>query len=422
MTNLVFLTHSYPYLPGDTFIRNELGYLCQAFERVDVIPVGNAEANIPAKVRPDLPLPSNANLRLDLFESTRRFTRQVNRPAGLAAVFGDPRFRALICHELPLAARFGPRAILRMLTAAQQGYFIWRVLAQMRAAYSQPLILYSYWMHHAAFGAAMLERPETLRVSRAHGFDLYAERRNPPYLPFHAETISRLDWVCPISEDGVNTLAALYPQLTQRLQLFRLGVEDGRMGSKPSPDPVLRVVSCSKLRPVKRVGLIADALALCSFPVHWTHFGRENRPTAVDQKAAALPAHVQVDLKGYVDNPTLLQYYRENPVDLFLNVSSSEGLPVTLMEAASYGIPIAATSVGGVNEIVTPRSGWRLPANPSPQQIADVLRAAYELSLPQRRKMAQAAHQLWQERVNAAVQYPAFCQFLKTQLSQKLAS
>ncbi len=422
MTNLVFLTNSYPYLPGDTFIRNELGYLCQAFERVDVIPVGNAAANVPAKARPDLPLPPNANLRLDLFESIRRFTRQVNWPAGLSAVFRDPRFRALIRSEWPLAARFGLRTIMRMLTAAQKGYFIWQVLAQMRAKYSQPLILYSYWMHHAALGAAMLEMPETLRVSRAHGFDLYVERRNPPYLPFHAQTISRLDWVCPISQDGVNTLSSLYPQLTHRLQLFRLGVEDGQMGSSPSPDPVLRVVSCSALTPVKRVNLIADALALCNFPVHWTHFGRGEQRTVVEQKAAALPAKVRVELKGYVDNPTLLQYYRENPVDLFLNVSSSEGLPVTLMEAASYGIPIAATSVGGVNEIVTPRSGWLLPANPTPQEIADVLRAASELTLTERQEMAQAAHQLWQERVNAAVQYPAFCQFLKTQLSQKLAS
>ncbi len=195
MTKLVLLTNSYPYLPGDTFIRTEVAYLCNAFEQVDVIPVGNAAANIPAKARPDLPLPPNANLRLDLFESIRRLTRQVNRPAGLAAVFRDPRFRALIRSEWPLAARFGMRTVLRMLTSAQQGYFIWQVLAQMCAEYSQPLILYSYWMHHAALGAAMLGLPGALRVSRAHGFDLYVKRRKPPYLPFHAQTISRLDWV-----------------------------------------------------------------------------------------------------------------------------------------------------------------------------------------------------------------------------------
>lgn len=422
MTNLVLLTNSYPFLPGDTFIRTEVAYLCQAFEQVHVIPAANALSNIPAKAQPDLPLPPNAVFRLDLFEAIRQRARRVNRPAGLAAVFRDSRFRALIRGELPLAARFGLRTLMRMLTAAQQGFYIWQVLTQMCAERSQPVILYSYWMHHAALGAAMLDLPDTLRVSRVHGFDLYVERRNPPYLPFHEQTINRLDWVCPISQDGLNTLSNLYPRLAHRLRLFRLGVEDGQKGSRPSPDGVLRVVSCSTLTPVKRVGLIADALALCNFPVHWTHFGRGEQRAAVEQKAAALPAHVQVELKGYVDNPTLLQHYRENPVDLFLNVSSSEGLPVTLMEAASYGIPIAATSVGGVNEIVTSRSGWLLPANPTPQQIADVLRAASELSLTQRQEMAYAAHQLWQERVNAAVQYPAFCQFLKTQLAQKLAS
>lgn len=37
---------------------------------------------------------------------------------------------------------------------------------------------------------------------------------------------------------------------------------------------------------------------------------------------------------------------------MFINVSSSEGLPVSIMEACSFGIPIIATNVGGTAEIV----------------------------------------------------------------------
>ena len=40
-------------------------------------------------------------------------------------------------------------------------------------------------------------------------------------------------------------------------------------------------------------------------------------------------------------------------IDLFINTSSSEGVPVSIMEALSVGIPIIATDVGGTKEIVT---------------------------------------------------------------------
>ena len=35
-----------------------------------------------------------------------------------------------------------------------------------------------------------------------------------------------------------------------------------------------------------------------------------------------------------------------------MNVSESEGIPVSIMEASSFGIPVIATNVGGVGEIV----------------------------------------------------------------------
>ena len=39
-------------------------------------------------------------------------------------------------------------------------------------------------------------------------------------------------------------------------------------------------------------------------------------------------------------------------IDLMLNTSSSEGVPVSIMEAYFHGIPVVATDVGGNNEIV----------------------------------------------------------------------
>ena len=48
----------------------------------------------------------------------------------------------------------------------------------------------------------------------------------------------------------------------------------------------------------------------------------------------------------------MYDFYKNNKVDLFINVSSTEGLPVSIMEAISFGIPCLATDVGGTSEII----------------------------------------------------------------------
>jgi glycosyltransferase involved in cell wall biosynthesis len=53
-------------------------------------------------------------------------------------------------------------------------------------------------------------------------------------------------------------------------------------------------------------------------------------------------------LRGYVEN--LSDFYRG--IDLYLNTSVHEGIPMSVLEAMSYGIPIIAPDVGGMREIV----------------------------------------------------------------------
>ena len=61
--------------------------------------------------------------------------------------------------------------------------------------------------------------------------------------------------------------------------------------------------------------------------------------------------------------------------DGFVLASSNEGLPVALMEALALGLPIVATAVGGVPEIVTPdENGILVPAR-DPAALADALAA-----------------------------------------------
>ena len=45
---------------------------------------------------------------------------------------------------------------------------------------------------------------------------------------------------------------------------------------------------------------------------------------------------------GHINNPDLLKLYADSSVDLFLNTSSKEGVPVSIMEAMVRGVPAIA--------------------------------------------------------------------------------
>jgi len=60
---------------------------------------------------------------------------------------------------------------------------------------------------------------------------------------------------------------------------------------------------------------------------------------------------------GYLSNEKVLDVYFQYDVDYFINLSDSEGIPVTIMEAMSIGIPVIGRDVGGTREIVNPTNG-----------------------------------------------------------------
>jgi colanic acid/amylovoran biosynthesis glycosyltransferase len=64
---------------------------------------------------------------------------------------------------------------------------------------------------------------------------------------------------------------------------------------------------------------------------------------------------------GYIDHKDLLEKYKNNEVDVVVLSSATtdvfEGVPVALMEAMSYEIPVIATDCGSTKELVDGRSG-----------------------------------------------------------------
>jgi glycosyltransferase involved in cell wall biosynthesis len=134
--------------------------------------------------------------------------------------------------------------------------------------------------------------------------------------------------------------------------------------------------------------------------------------TTKAEAAKSLPQNITWAMPGMVPNTEVLTFFKNKPVDCFINVSSSEGLPVSIMEATSYGIPVIATNVGGTNEIVNEQTGILLPADPSIEEIANNLISLIK-SKSRNPTFRKGVYQYWNENFNAGHNYTAFCKTLK---------
>jgi glycosyltransferase involved in cell wall biosynthesis len=68
-----------------------------------------------------------------------------------------------------------------------------------------------------------------------------------------------------------------------------------------------------------------------------------------------------VKFAGHLDHSTLLNLYATGKVDFVILPSLHEGIPVSLMEAMGYGIPVISTDVGGTSELLCDGAGILVP-------------------------------------------------------------
>jgi glycosyltransferase involved in cell wall biosynthesis len=136
----------------------------------------------------------------------------------------------------------------------------------------------------------------------------------------------------------------------------------------------------------------------------WTHVGDGPEREKIEALAmSVLPSNVTWRRLDYGGPQALMDFYRGDPIDVFVNTSASEGTPVSIMEAISCGMPVIATSVGGNVEIVGPSNGLLLSANPEPKEIAEAFNRVNEL--PELRAGSRAK---WEADYSARKNYERF--------------
>lgn len=365
---LLMLTNQYPSACGDSaFISNEIDYLAERFDEIYIWSYARPS-------EPTLPIPQNVH-----------YVGSMNMPDALrttplrSSVRVVTHTLGLVLRDLQAKAIHNPRQLLRAIKHGFRASLSAQEIltaTKIRGIRLEDAHLYSFWGMNCGLPVANLGgTPRTTSV-RLHGYDLY-EERSGGYIPFRGSLFRSTDLILPISEDGASYVRSRYPEYSDKISVQRLGTQDRGIG--PSPEAgVARVVSCSYVIPVKRVPLIFRTLQIVAraHPIEWVHFGGGPGLSVLQQLIDSEGYDgLTISLKGSVPNDEVLSFYRSTPVNVFLNLSESEGVPVSIMEAMSFGIPIVATNVGGVSELLNgpERPGVLVGANPSPSESAEAV-------------------------------------------------
>jgi colanic acid/amylovoran biosynthesis glycosyltransferase len=348
---LLYVASSFPYGQNDTFFAPEVRELVR--QGVDVLAV-------PVRPRGPLTTPDAESL------STRNplLDREIAR-AAIAEVLQSPA--GAVAALLLLFRSPSPNVLIRNLVAFPKALWLARLARTWQADH-----IHAHWAGPPSTVALIASRLSGVPWSfTAHLADIQA--RNLLYEKCSSAAFVR--FIAHAMEDLMRRCAPGVDESTWTV--LRLGIEvpPARTGPPPSNDPPI-VLFAARFDPEKRHSILLEAVATLYREGErlqlWLAGSGRLLPAAKEQ-AAALGIGSVARFLGYVPNSEILEWLAQGRIDVVALPSDWEGVPVSLIEALAYGVPAAATDVGGVAELVGDGCGVLVPEG-DPAALADAIR------------------------------------------------
>ncbi|MDF2452215.1 MAG: hypothetical protein K0S26_1719 [Bacteroidota bacterium] len=413
---LFLFTKKFPFGHQETYLFNELPYLVKAFEKVVLIPYDEFEY-LPEHNR----IKEEGNLeilRVNKLHPKLSVAQKISREKAIMRIMLFEFFKG---RESRNHFKYRKRNLSQLRHSYSNAISIKEFISH---GSRKNILLYNYWLHGGVIISGMLNELMNSKypvVSRAHAYDVYHKDWYKLYpssqylfLGFETWKVYHTDKVYPISTHALEHFRRLFPDLKEKFVVSRLGVrEQGPLKVLANTD-VVTVVSCSNIDENKRIYRIPEILSLLNRKVKWVHFGKgkEQDIEKVQQQIEKYHLSESCLLKGFTPNSEVINFYQSNTVDLFMNLSQIEGIPVSLMEAASFGIPMLATKTVGNPEIVDRENGFLVGVDFDAKTIADQLNT-YFSDQQSVLKKREASYRTFNKKYNASINYPDFINNIK---------
>ncbi|MGI6656361.1 MAG: TIGR03088 family PEP-CTERM/XrtA system glycosyltransferase [Desulfobulbus sp.] len=247
----------------------------------------------------------------------------------------------------------------------------------------RPDVVHTYNIATLEYQAAALLAGARLRVHAEHGRDFSdLKGENRKYNALRKLMNPLLHYWVPVSQDLAQWLHRKVGISEKKIRLIYNGVDTASFA--PASPPVqeetgssMRIITVGRLDPVKDQATLVHAFRIlckrissvegCSVQLWIVGAGpeREALQGIIEQEGL----EDRVLLLG--ERHDIAELLRQS--DIFVLSSLAEGIPMTILEAAATGLPVVATDVGGIAEIVRDGETGYLVSSGSLQELADAI-------------------------------------------------
>ncbi len=245
-----------------------------------------------------------------------------------------------------------------------------------------PDLVHIYYGHKAVRFLGMLKDWGGPWIVSFHGVDAAKFLDQPGYLDQLREVFATAQLVLARSQSLLDRLHSLgCPPEKLRLNRTPIPLDHLNIAQRPTPpDGHWRLVQACRLIPKKGILTTLDALqtVVKTHPnLRYILCGDGPQTEAIRTRAAALGLTENVEFKGWLKPEQLEQEYQS--AHLFLHPSEltpeadQEGIPNSMLEAMATGLPVVATTHGGIPEAVTSGTDGLLVPERSPAELAQAI-------------------------------------------------
>ncbi len=237
--------------------------------------------------------------------------------------------------------------------------FLWLVMAVRRHVIARGATVihsHGYKENMVALVLSRLGVPVKL-VATQHGWpEVYGSKHNMKYRFLNRLNIAVMslffDHLACVSEDMRNRLVERYGRSGARAQVVRNGIDVNIDVPEKTRGALFIIGSCGRFVPVKDYPFLVAVAA----------YVREKNRNVVFKIAGDGPELERVKALVRSNNledsfacigavADMDRFYQE--LDVYINTSIQEGMPISILEAMLHGLPIVAPRVGGIAEMVT---------------------------------------------------------------------
>ena len=173
------------------------------------------------------------------------------------------------------------------------------------------------------------------------------------YTPFARWTVESADRIICYTKEDAQAIMALGAD-EDHITIIRNGIDVNLFTPGPEgPNEIIQIVWSGRFVPGKAVDILVDAFAIAAREIKELRLllvGDGPQKEQIERQIARLNLEDRVRIIPYVPNKEMPQVYRNS--NIFMLTSHYEGVPRTVLESMSCGLPVICTDLPQLRPIV----------------------------------------------------------------------